>query len=323
MTLWMSLGQAADNSARPGGNSQMSCGRRAGVHTGATGRPGLTAPLWMPEAVVTWPVARFPQDPPTLRRLRSSILSSNPRTKQASQLTAPDTGGSVTVKDRESVERDVLAEAVAWTARALPSPADRAGPRRHAAAGRRRAHASPASTTTYRPRPRCRSTRSRRKARALVSGRLLAEISRSLPARPVPITATHGAGRAVLTCGSATFNLLTMPEDEYPALPEMPPAAGHGGQRRVRHRGQPGGDRGRPGRHAARADRRADRDRGRHAHADLHRPLPAARCGSCAGTRQRQDQSAAVLVPARALSRDGPGADRRGRGVHRPGPARR
>ena len=33
-------------------------------------------------------------------------------------------------------------------------------------------------------------------------------------------------GRAVLTCGSATFNLLTMPEDEYPALPKMPPAAG-------------------------------------------------------------------------------------------------
>jgi DNA polymerase-3 subunit beta len=59
---------------------------------------------------------------------------------------------------------------------------------------------------------------------ALVSGRLLAEISRSLPGRPVQITSE--GGRAVLTCGSATFNLLTMPEDEYPALPEMPPAAG-------------------------------------------------------------------------------------------------
>jgi DNA polymerase-3 subunit beta len=59
---------------------------------------------------------------------------------------------------------------------------------------------------------------------ALVSGRLLAEISRSLPGRPVQITSD--GGRAVLTCGSATFNLLTMPEDEYPALPEMPPAAG-------------------------------------------------------------------------------------------------
>ena len=34
------------------------------------------------------------------------------------------------------------------------------------------------------------------------------------------------SGRAVLTCGSSTFTLLTMPEDEYPALPEMPPTAG-------------------------------------------------------------------------------------------------
>ena len=59
---------------------------------------------------------------------------------------------------------------------------------------------------------------------ALVSGRLLAEISRSLPSRPVQIV-SDGA-RAVLTCGSSTFTLLTMPADEYPALPEMPPAAG-------------------------------------------------------------------------------------------------
>jgi len=59
---------------------------------------------------------------------------------------------------------------------------------------------------------------------ALVSGRLLAEISRSLPARPVQI-ASEG-GKAVLSCGSATFTLLTMPEEEYPALPEMPQAAG-------------------------------------------------------------------------------------------------
>src|SRR5258708_11579154 len=58
----------------------------------------------------------------------------------------------------------------------------------------------------------------------LVSGRLLAEISRSLPARPVQITSE--GGKAVLSCGSATFTLLTRPEEEYPALPEMPQAAG-------------------------------------------------------------------------------------------------
>src|SRR5258708_12384072 len=54
----------------------------------------------------------------------------------------------------------------------------------------------------------------------LVSGRLLAEISRSLPARPVQITSE--GGKAVLSCGSATFTLLTMPEEESPALPETP-----------------------------------------------------------------------------------------------------
>src|SRR3984957_17151867 len=59
---------------------------------------------------------------------------------------------------------------------------------------------------------------------ALVSGRLLAEISRNLPGKPVQISSD--GGRAVLTCGSATFNLLTMPEDEYPALPGMAPTAG-------------------------------------------------------------------------------------------------
>ena len=59
---------------------------------------------------------------------------------------------------------------------------------------------------------------------ALVSGRLLAEITRSLPARPVEII-TDGA-RATLTCGSATFTLLTMPTEDYPTLPEMPPPAG-------------------------------------------------------------------------------------------------
>jgi DNA polymerase-3 subunit beta len=58
----------------------------------------------------------------------------------------------------------------------------------------------------------------------LVSGRLLAEITRSLPARPVQITAD--GTRATLTCGSATFTLLTMPVEDYPSLPEMPPAAG-------------------------------------------------------------------------------------------------
>src|SRR4029077_14225164 len=55
-------------------------------------------------------------------------------------------------------------------------------------------------------------------------GRLLAEIVRSLPAKPVDL-ATDGT-RATLKCGSATFTLVLLPEEEYPTLPEMPPLTG-------------------------------------------------------------------------------------------------
>jgi DNA polymerase-3 subunit beta len=60
--------------------------------------------------------------------------------------------------------------------------------------------------------------------RALVSGRLLAEISRSLPAQPVDVS-IEGT-RVVVSCGSARFTMPTLPVDDYPALPEMPTTAG-------------------------------------------------------------------------------------------------
>ena len=120
------------------------------------------------------------------------------------------------------IERDVLAEAVAWTARALP-----ARPTVPVLAGMR-LHAGSEFTLSsfdYDVSAEARiPVAAEEEGSALVSGRLLAEISRSLPSRPVQIS-SDGA-RAVLTCGSATFTLLTMPEDEYPALPEMPPAVG-------------------------------------------------------------------------------------------------
>jgi DNA polymerase-3 subunit beta len=121
-----------------------------------------------------------------------------------------------------TLERDVLAEAVAWTARALP-----ARPTIPVLAGIRLQAGSELTLSSFDYDVSAQATvpvTTAEEGSALVSGRLLAEISRSLPARPVQITAE--AGRAVLTCGSATFNLLTMPEDEYPSLPEMPPAAG-------------------------------------------------------------------------------------------------
>ncbi|HSZ46320.1 MAG TPA: DNA polymerase III subunit beta [Streptosporangiaceae bacterium] len=120
------------------------------------------------------------------------------------------------------LERDVLADAVAWTARALP-----ARPAVPVLAGIRLQADENLVLSSFDYDVSAQATvpvTAEEPGSALVSGRLLAEISRSLPAKPVHITSEDG--RAVLTCGSATFTLLTMPEEDYPALPEMPPAAG-------------------------------------------------------------------------------------------------
>ena len=58
----------------------------------------------------------------------------------------------------------------------------------------------------------------------LVSGRLLADIARALPDRPVEVTVT--AQKMYITCGSAKFTLPTMPVEDYPQLPEMPGVTG-------------------------------------------------------------------------------------------------
>jgi DNA polymerase-3 subunit beta len=58
----------------------------------------------------------------------------------------------------------------------------------------------------------------------LVPGRLLAEITRSLPGQPIDVS-TEGS-RVVVTCGSSRFQLPTLPLDEYPTLPELPEASG-------------------------------------------------------------------------------------------------
>jgi DNA polymerase-3 subunit beta len=120
------------------------------------------------------------------------------------------------------LDRDVLADAVAWTARALP-----ARPTVPVLAGMRLHAGDELTLSSFDYDVSAQATvavSTEEPGSALVSGKLLAEISRSLPARPVQITSE--GGRAVLTCGSATFTLLTMPEEEYPILPEMPPAAG-------------------------------------------------------------------------------------------------
>jgi DNA polymerase-3 subunit beta len=59
---------------------------------------------------------------------------------------------------------------------------------------------------------------------ALVSGRLLADITKSLPPHPVDV-AVDGS-RLSIVCGSARFTLPTMPVEDYPRLPSMPTTAG-------------------------------------------------------------------------------------------------
>ncbi|MGY4708399.1 DNA polymerase III subunit beta [Mycolicibacterium sp. CBM1] len=58
----------------------------------------------------------------------------------------------------------------------------------------------------------------------LVSGRLLSDITRALPAKPVDVT-VEGT-RVSLTCGSARFSLPTMAVEDYPALPSLPEETG-------------------------------------------------------------------------------------------------
>jgi DNA polymerase-3 subunit beta len=53
----------------------------------------------------------------------------------------------------------------------------------------------------------------------LVSGRLLAEIAGRLPNAPVHVATEES--RISVTCGSASFTLLSMPVEEYPSIPEV------------------------------------------------------------------------------------------------------
>ncbi len=62
------------------------------------------------------------------------------------------------------------------------------------------------------------------KGRVLVPGRLLAEIARSLPEKPV--TFLLDGTRVLVTAGSAKFTLPTLPVNEYPNLPTLPQTAG-------------------------------------------------------------------------------------------------
>jgi DNA polymerase-3 subunit beta len=123
---------------------------------------------------------------------------------------------------RIRVDHDVLANAVAWTARMLP-----ARPALPVLAGML-VEADDRLTLSgfdYEVSGRVAVDADvAEPGRVLVPGRLLAEIVRSLPPQPVDIR-TEGA-EAVVTCGSTEFGLLSMPVEDYPTLPEPPALAG-------------------------------------------------------------------------------------------------
>lgn len=125
---------------------------------------------------------------------------------------------------RFRVERDVLAEAVTWTARSLPTRP----PVPVLAGVRLEADASglvQLSSFDYEVSARSEIVADvAEPGTVLVSGRLLAEIARALPAKPVDVT-LEGT-RVLVTCGASRFTLLTMPVEEYPALPAMPAHVG-------------------------------------------------------------------------------------------------
>jgi DNA polymerase-3 subunit beta len=121
------------------------------------------------------------------------------------------------------IDRDSFADAVSWTARSLPNR-----PSVPVLAGLLIETSSDGLTLSgfdYET-----STRATLAAdiaddgRALVSGRLLAEIVKSLPNKPVDVVLD--GTKVQVVCGSARFSLQTMPVEEYPRLPDMPTSSG-------------------------------------------------------------------------------------------------
>ena len=121
------------------------------------------------------------------------------------------------------VERDVLADAVAWAARSLSTR-----PTMPVLAGLMLAVTGDtlsisgfdleASTEVD------LEVTAAVQGQSLVSGRLLTEIAKALPPHPVDVSVD--GSRLAIACGSSRFSLPTMPVEDYPKLPSMPTTAG-------------------------------------------------------------------------------------------------
>jgi DNA polymerase III subunit beta len=121
------------------------------------------------------------------------------------------------------LERDSFAEAVAWTARGLPSrpvvPVT-AGAVLEVADG-----ALIVSGFDFEVLNRIEvPVTDKSPGRVLVSGRLLAEIARALPPKDVRVAVE--SNRLAVRCGSARFNLPLMHVEDYPVVPELPATSG-------------------------------------------------------------------------------------------------
>ncbi len=124
---------------------------------------------------------------------------------------------------RIRLERDAMAEAVAWAARSLPSrppmpilnglliKADSDGVTISGFDLETSAQVKVAAEVLD-------------EGEVLVWGKLLADIARSLPNRPVEFTSDET--KAELVCGQARFTLQTFSVHEYPELPTLPSASG-------------------------------------------------------------------------------------------------
>ncbi len=122
-----------------------------------------------------------------------------------------------------TVERDALAEAVTWAVRTLP-----VRPVIPVLGGvllRAAGDGLTLSCFDYEVSARMRVPAAVAEAGAvLVPGRLLAEITRSLPGLPVEFA--DDPDGVSMTCGEVAFTLATLPPEEYPELPDLPLLAG-------------------------------------------------------------------------------------------------
>lgn len=124
---------------------------------------------------------------------------------------------------RLQIDRDVLAEAVAWTTRVLP-----ARPPVPVLSGVLLVAVPDGlqlSAFDYEVSARMTATAQvEQEGRVLVQGRLLADIARTLP--PKPVTLHLDGAKLRVEAGSSRFALPVMPVDEYPQLPPPPQRIG-------------------------------------------------------------------------------------------------